>query len=328
VADPVAVAAALVPELRRDADVMIVLSHAGLDDDRRMAARVPGIDVIVGGHSHTLLEAPVVVLNPANANGYRGTAIVQAGSKGRWLGRTTVHFEGPRLERVTGASLPVRASEGEDPAVARLLAPYRDSVSAAVSVRVLRTPRRLGTEGLRDGDTPLGNFVADALREAGGADLAIQNVGGIRAGLPAGDVTTGDLYAVLPFDNHVVGVEMEGWRVRQLLDFIARRIGSGGFAQVSGVRFTISGNRASDIRVGREPLDGNRTYRVATIDFLYDGGDGYTHFAKAGPAVDTGLHQRDAAIQFLRRHPDYEFVDDGRIRWEGSSRALRNLQMR
>jgi 2',3'-cyclic-nucleotide 2'-phosphodiesterase (5'-nucleotidase family) len=328
VSDPVASAAELVPDLRRSSDVVIVLSHLGLDEDRRLAARVPGIDVIVGGHSHTLLKAPVFVLNAANENGYHGTAIVQAGSRGEWVGRTTLHFEGRRLSRVTGTVLPVRPEEGEEAEIARLLEPYRDSMATAMSVRVLRSPRRYGTEGLRDGDTPLGNFVADALRDAAGADVAIQNVGGIRAGIPAGDVTVGALYTVLPFDNRVVVVDMKGWQVRQLLDFIARRIGGGGFAQVSGVRFGVRRDRATDIRVGGAPLESDRTYRVATIDFLYDGGDGYTAFAKAGPAHDSGLFQRDAAIEFLRRHPGYAFRDDGRIRWEGSTEALRDLRMR
>jgi 5'-nucleotidase/UDP-sugar diphosphatase len=328
VTDPISTAKALVPGLRARADVVIVISHLGLDDDRKLAARVPGIDVIVGGHSHTLLKAPVIVLNRANANGYHGTAIVQAGSEGVWVGRTTLHFDGAELASVTGQVLPVRPDEGEDPAVEQLLQPYRDSMAAAVSAPVAHTSQAYGRKGLEDGDTALGDFVADAMREPAGADIAIQNVGGIRAGLPAGDVTVGDLYSVLPFENRIVIVKMKGWQVRELLDAIGRRIGKGNFAQVSGVRFVIRGDHASDIRVGGTVLESDRTYRVATIGFLYAGGDGYTQFAKAGPAEDTGLKQREAAIDFLRRHPDYRFRDDGRIRWEGPPGALRDIRMR
>jgi 2',3'-cyclic-nucleotide 2'-phosphodiesterase (5'-nucleotidase family) len=328
VSDPVAVAEALVPELRRKADVVIVLSHIGVEEGRRLARRVPGIDVIVGGHTHTLLKEPVFVPNPADENGFHGTAIVQAGSRGEWLGRTVLRFDGKRLTAVTGTVLPVRPGAGEDAGVERILEPYRDSISTRMAAPVFRTSRAYGTAGLKDGDTPLGNFVADALREPVHADIAIQNVGGIRGGIPKGNVTVGDLYSVLPFENRIVIVEMRGWQVRGLLDFIARRIGKGGFAQVSGVRFTIRRDRASDIGVGGKPLDPNRTYRVATIDFLYDGGDGFTAFAKAGPAEDTGREQREAAIDFLRRRPQYRFEDDGRIRWEGSTGALRDLRMR
>ncbi len=327
VADPLAVAALLVPELRRQADVVIVLSHLGLDDDRRLASHVPGIDVIVGGHSHTLLEKPIVVLQGENRNGYHGTAIVQAGSNGEWLGRAVLHFEGSTLRRVTGSVLPVRPSDGEDAEVAGLLAPYRDSIATYMDRPVFHLPQAVTLAGMRDADTPLGNFVADALREAGKADLAIQNVGGIRAGLPAGTVTVGDLYACLPFDNDVVTVRMEGWQVRQLLDFAASRMGTHGFIQVSGVRFAARRGRAAEIFVGGQILDGNRTYRVATIDYLYGGGDGFVQFKKAGPAENTGLAQRESAIDFLRRHPDYQFKKDGRIRWQGSGEALRDLRM-
>ena len=99
---------------------------------------------------------------------------------------------------------------------------------------------------------------------------------------------------------------------------IASRLGKRGFGQVSGVQFVIRSDRATAIRVGGEPLDGGRTYRVATVDFLYEGGDGYTMFEKAGAAEKTGVFTRDAALAFLRRHPDYAFRKRDRIHWEGA----------
>ena len=183
---------------------------------------------------------------------------------------------------------------------------------------MFRTRAAVPADGLGDGETPLGDFVADVIRETAGADLAIMNSGGIRAPLPSGTVTVGDVYSVLPFDNTIVTVDMEGWKVRQLLDFIARRLGSGGFAQVSGVQFAIRGWRASYIRIAGKPLDGGRTYRVATIDFLYQGGDGYTMFERAGAVHETNILTRDAAVEFLRRHPDYEFKKRDRIHWEAA----------
>jgi 2',3'-cyclic-nucleotide 2'-phosphodiesterase/3'-nucleotidase len=182
---------------------------------------------------------------------------------------------------------------------------------------VFRTPSRVSMSGLEDGDTPLGNFVADAVLESAGGDIAIINSGGIRAPLPAGTVTVGDVFTVLPFDNTLLKVSMKGWQVRELFDFIARRIGKRGFAQISGASFVVRNGRASDIQVSGRTLDSNRTYSVATIDFLYTGGDGFTQFEKAGEAAPTGVMLHDAAIGFLRRHPDYEFKKRGRIRWEG-----------
>jgi 2',3'-cyclic-nucleotide 2'-phosphodiesterase (5'-nucleotidase family) len=321
VGDPVAIAKALVPKLRREADVVVCLSHMGLDADRELAERVPGIDVIIGGHSHIALKRPILV-NNGTPNGYHGTVIAQAGSRGEYLGRTVLYTENDRPVRFAGKLLSVRPADGEAYRVAALLRPYADSISAAMSKPVFQTKVRIPSSSLREGETPLGNFVADVMRDAVNADIALINSGGIRAALPAGTVTVGDVYSVLPFDNRIVVIPMPGWRVRELLDFAGRRIGKGGFGQVSGVSFVIKGDRAGNIRVNGELIDSNRTYRVATVDYLYDGGDGYTIFGKAGPAEETGILLRDAAIQFLAEHPDYEFRKEGRIVWEGSMRGF------
>jgi 2',3'-cyclic-nucleotide 2'-phosphodiesterase (5'-nucleotidase family) len=315
VSNPVSVAEILVPELRKKADFVVALTHLGVDEDRRLA-RVPGIDLIVGGHSHTYLWEPIYVPN-RNANGYRGTAIVQAGRWGDRLGRVAIAIGPKGIRGLAYALVPVRPSEGEDRAVAEMLRPFRDSIAAMVEKPIFQNPARVSSAGLEDGDTPLGNFVADAILEATGADIAIINSGGIRAPLPQGPVTVGDVYNVLPFDNTIVIVAMKGWRVRELFDFVARRLGKRGFAQIAGAEFVIRRGRASGIKVSGRPLDSNRTYRVATIDYLYTGGDGYTMFEKAGPADRTEILTRDAAIDFLRRHPDYPFKKRGRIRWDG-----------
>lgn len=316
VSDPVTAAAVFVPELRKKADLIVALTHLGVDDDRALAARVPGIDVIVGGHSHTYLWQPIFVRN-GNANGYRGTGIVQAGRWGDRVGRLAIGIAPRGVEGLIDALVPVLPGDGEDPAIAGMLKPYRDSMSVAMDKPVFHSPSRVSMSGLEDGDTPLGNFVTDAMLESARADIAVVNSGGIRAPLPEGTITVGDVFTVLPFDNTIVTVPMKGWQVRQLFDFIAGRIGKRGFAQIAGAEFVIRRNRASDIRVGGRPLESDRTYRVATLDFLYGGGDGYTLFARAGVAGQTGIFTHDAAVDFLRRHPQYEFKKSGRIRWEG-----------
>ena len=324
VGDPVAVARKLVPELRRQADLVIAVTHLGVNDDQRLAARVPGIDLIVGGHSHTPLRKPILVHN-ATPNGYDGTVIVQAGSRGEYLGRIALYLEGKRAVRYAGSLLSVRPSEGEDAAVSAFLRPLADSMSVLMDEPVFHADSAVSSAGLRDGETPLGNFVADVAREAGHADVGIVNSGGIRAPLPRGKVTAGDIYTVVPFDNEVAVVTMPGWQLRELLDFGSRRLGKGGFPQVSGVSFTIRGDHATDIKVGGRVLESDRSYRVATIDFLIGGGDGYTIFAKAGEPERTGMMLRDAAIDFLQRNPTYAFRKEGRIHWEGSTPGLRGM---
>ncbi len=323
VSDPIAVAENLVPELRKKADLVVAVTHLGVDEDRALARRVPGIDLIVGGHSHTFLWEPVLVRN-RNENGYDGTMIVQAGRWGERVGRVSIAVGPKGVTGLRGALLPVRPAYGEDRDVARMLQPYRDSIAVMTDQPVFKTRSRIPSSGLEEGDTPLGNWVADVILESAGADVAVINSGGIRAPLPEGTVTVGDVYTVLPFDNTIVTVPMKDWRVRELFDFIAQRFGKHGFAQISGAQFGVRRGRATNIRIGGQPLDPGRTYRVATIDFLYTGGDGYTMFEKAGPAEQRGKMMHDAAIEFLRRHPDYEFKKRGRIVWEGGM-PLRDL---
>jgi len=93
--------------------------------------------------------------------------------------------------------------------------------------------------------------------------------------------------------------------------------------QISGAQFVIARNSAAYVRDGGEIIDSNRTYRVATVDYLYSGGDGYTIFQKAGPAEETGILLRDASVRFLRDHPDYRFEKQGRMIWEGSMSVIR-----
>ena len=318
VADPIAVAGVLVPEIRAKADLVVALTHLGVDADRALAARVPGIDVIVGGHSHTFLAKPVFIANERNRNRYAGTAVTQAGRWGSRVGRMGIAVGPDGVLGVTDALVPVRPRDGEDPGIAEVVRPYADSMAVIVNQPVFQNGARIGTSGMEQEDTALGNFVADVMAKTARADVAIVNSGGIRAPIPAGMVTIGDIYNVLPFDNTIVAVPMKGWQLRELLDFVASRIGKRGFAQVSGVTFVVRSDRAAEIHVGSEILDSDRTYRVATISFLYGGGDGFTQFAKAGPAEDTGIFTRDAAVRFLKENPRYEFKKRGRIRWEGA----------
>jgi 5'-nucleotidase/UDP-sugar diphosphatase len=327
VGDPVAAARDLVPRLRKEADVVIALTHLGVSEDRRLADRVPGIDVVIGGHSHTALFRPTLERSP----GGRATPIVQAGAWGRYLGRTTLHWKGgDGRPTATGRLLTVTPDDGEDAAIERVLATYRSRLGANLERVVFQSPRRVEMKGLNEGDHPLGNFVADVIRERTGAEIALMNAGGIRAPLPDGAVRERDLLSMLPFDNRLVVVRLTGSRVRHLLDGIARRYGKRGYGHISGASYVVTRDRAAEIvvngRDGRaEPLDGNRTYRVATIDFIADGGDYFDDIRDAAAKEWTDILLSTAAIDFLRAHPGYRFAKDHRVRWRGSTEALRDL---
>jgi 5'-nucleotidase/UDP-sugar diphosphatase len=341
VGSPVAAAGYYVPLLRRQADLVVALTHLGVSEDRRLVDHVPGIDLVIGGHSHTPLFRPKL----EKAEGGRGTAIAQAGSWGRYLGRTTLRWGGGQPRTTAGRLIPVRPSEGLDARIEGVLASYRRRLGADLDRVVGRTTARVGSENLDEGDHPLGNFVADVMRDRTGADLAIMNAGGIRAPLSAGEIRQRDILTMLPFDNRIVTLPMTGAKVRRMLDGVARRLGKSGFGHVSGASYVISRDRAVEVRVwgsakrgdagsGRsrlrdgEPIDGNRVYKVATIDFLADGGDYFDELRAAEPKDRTDVLLSDAAIEFLRAHPDYRFHRDGRVQWRGSGEVFRDLRVR
>ena len=347
IGSPVAAAKFYVPKLRREADIVIALTHLGVDQDRWLVDHVHGIDLVVGGHSHTPLFRPRL----EKAEGGRATPIVQAGSWGQYLGRTTLRWSGGRAKAAFGRLIPVLPAEGEAAEVEALLATYRSRLGEGNDRVVFRAPQRLDFTSRRQGDHPLGNFVSDVMRERTGADLAVMNAGGIRAGLPAGDVRERDIVTMLPFDNRIVVLTMTGSQVQRMLDRVARHLGKGGFGHVSGVSYVIRRDRAAEVRVwsrtgtgtpggaaepgasvhrsrGGDPLEASRHYRVATIDFLADGGDYFDELRDSKAKEWTQVLLSDAAIEFLIAHPEYTFGPDGRVQWRGSGEAVRDMRSR
>jgi 2',3'-cyclic-nucleotide 2'-phosphodiesterase (5'-nucleotidase family) len=330
VGNPVTAAQYWVPRLRKEADVVIALTHLGVDEDRRLVEQVPGINLVIGGHTHTALFRPIL----ESTNFGRPTPIAQAGSWGRYLGRTTLRWAGDHLTSATGRLIEVHPSDGEDASIESVIASYRSRLSADLERVVFRSPGRVEMAGLNSVDQPLGNFVADVIRDRTGADIAFMNGGGIRAPLPAGDVRASDILSMLPFDNHLVVLTLTGTQVRSLLDRMSPRLGKSGFGHVSGLSYVISRDRAVEVRIwdkklsagtwhGRnggpgEPIDGNRLYRVATIDFLANGGGYYDELRDAKTKQATNILLSDAAIYFLRTHPGYKFAKDGRAQWRGA----------
>lgn len=309
--DPAATVRRYLPAMRRDgAQMVVLLTHLGVDDDVKLAQQVPQIDVIVGGHSHTPLPVP-------RLSGH--TVIVQAGCYGRYVGVLQVDYD-TRLHRVT------RHTEKDELAMVQPDQVKPDPVVAAMVARVQAKvgPRLAETVGTlaedlpvgdgRIGDTPLADVVTDALREETGAMVAVYNFGGIRSPLSQGEVHWGDVYTTLPFENHVVTVSVTG---QALLDLLAQSLRRGpdlGLIQVSGLAYAVGPDRRLQAaEVGGIPIDPSKTYTVATIDFLYLGGDGYTALQGA-PHPSYGRLARDVLVDYLQRHPDLKAPPGGRIR--------------
>lgn len=277
---PVETLATLVPRLRESADVVIVLSHVGYQQDRLLAECVPGIDLIVGGHSHTRLETPARV---------GGTLIVQAWDHAKALGVVDISVDNGKVQAIDGRLVDISPDCGEaDQAVLALVANYENRLEKILAGTTGYAEVPLDATAARKRETNLGDLVADIMRAVSGADAAIVNGGGIRASIPAGPILLRDIYSALPFDNYIVAVKLTGAAIRQALEHGVARLGkgSGAFPQVSGIAFSYDpaappGARVGEIRIGDGVLDPEREYTVATNDYLAAGGDGYTVFAEA-----------------------------------------------
>ena len=269
-----------IAELKGKTDIIVVLSHLGYNADMTLAGSVKGIDVIVGGHSHTKTGKHIVV---------NDTIIVQAWEHGLVLGVLDLTLENGRIADAVSRYEEIKPSKmKKNEEIARIVDKYAEEVEKTMGRLIGETAVDLDGENVRRKETNLGNFVADILKEESGADAAIINGGGLRASIKKGAITVKDIYSVLPFDNYIVAIRLTGKQIRDALEYGLSGIasGEGRFPQVAGLSFTYSAKRPAGSRVGNilingNPLDPEKQYIVATVDFLAAGGDGYQVFREA-----------------------------------------------
>jgi 5'-nucleotidase/UDP-sugar diphosphatase len=305
-----------VRRLKGPEDIVVVLSHIGYANDRALAEKVKGIDVIVGGHSHTKLEKPSLVGD---------TIIVQAWEHAKALGVLDLTVEDGKVKSFEGHLDEIRPVGSADGAVRAIVDKYEKKVDAVLDEKVGFSAAGLDGENVRYRETNFGDLVADIMRETAGSDAALINGGSIRASVQRGEIRTKDIYSALPFDNYIVAVKLTGRRIREALEHGVSAVEreEGRFPQVSGLAFAYSrsdppDHRVKEIFIGGRPLDPDREYTVATNDFLAAGGDGYTAFGEAvksskdfsvtGGAMkggklvysDAGRWLRDIVIQYIK----------------------------
>jgi 5'-nucleotidase len=329
--DPVGAVQAEVDALT-DAGVnkIILLSHSGIEVDKRVAAETTGVDVIVGGHSHTLLSNTVDGAYGAYPMMVGSTAIVQAYAYGRYLGELNVTFDDAGvIAEATGEPVLLDAAVAEDAAMkARVgeLAEPLDEIRNMV-VAEAAAPIDGDRASCRTGECQMGNLVADAMLDRvrdQGIQIAISNGGGLRASIDAGDVTMGEVLTVLPFQNTLSTFQVSGQAVIDALENGVSQVEevAGRFPQVAGLKFTwdpaaAPGSRVSDVMVaegdGFVPIDPAATYGVVSNNFVRNGGDGYAMFVGAENAYDFGPDLADVTAEYLAGNAPYQPYTDGRI---------------
>jgi len=321
---------------QRGVNKIIALTHLGYERDKELAAAVEGIDIIVGGHSHTQLgdtetdagPYPTLVRSPSG----EPVLVVTADEWGRVLGRLDVRFaEDGVIVHAMGTPLLIDETIPEDSTVLSLLEPYAMAISElkAQAVGATDVPLNGDRADVRSGETNLGNLVCDAMlwkARAFGAEIAIQNGGGIRASVPAGIVTMGNVLEILPFGNQLTVLELSGAALLDALENGVSRVeeGSGQFPHVAGLRFAFDaseppGQRIQQVEVRRSgaeafvPLEPDAAYVIVTNSFLAHGGDGYESLASAGSRYDSGFLLSDALAEHLETASPVSPGLEGRI---------------
>jgi 5'-nucleotidase len=316
---------------------IIALTHVGYPRDKEMIAKIPGVDVVVGGHSHSLLSNtdakaegpyPTMIDNP---EGYK-VPVTQAASYSKYLGEFKVVFDDNGVvKEASGDPLYLDKSITPDQAVLDRIKELGAPIEELKNKDVSETTATI--DGSRDNcrarECEMGNLISDAILERTkdqGVQIAFQNGGGIRASIDAGTVTMGEVLTVLPFQNTVATFQLSGKDIADSIEAGLSEIeeGKGKFPQVAGLKYSFDKSvapnegRLKSIEVMEDgqwkPLDPAKTYGVVTNNFVRGGGDGYAIFAtNAEKAYDFGPSLEQVVADYLAKNRPYTPKLDGRI---------------
>jgi 5'-nucleotidase/UDP-sugar diphosphatase len=253
-----------IAELKKQGvNLIVVLSHIGVDADKALADSVRSIDVIIGGHSHTALFQPIK---------RNHTIICQAGTRGRWLGDLdlTVDLAGDSVYRYNGKIIETVVGNVPADSVAAAKATELESSIAGELNQVIGT-LKVDWWTKYNHESNIGDWAADAMREYAHTDIAFANSGGFRKNLYAGSITVRDIWEIFPFSNHFLTFQVPGKMLRRMIAWqVSRKVE---LMEVSGMRYKYnsskpSGQRVVSIEVSGEPVDDSKMYSIVTNEYV------------------------------------------------------------
>ncbi|ORX84794.1 Metallo-dependent phosphatase [Basidiobolus meristosporus CBS 931.73] len=342
--DPAISVQKYVDELRgKGIKKIICVSHNGYQEDIDLARRTKGIDLIVGGHSHTYLSSTwndpnylqskgpytTTVKNLANENTY----VVQAWAWGRYVGHVNLYYDkSGKVAAIGGEPIYIDHKIPKDRCTERLVKQWRKPFDEFAEVVIGKATESFDQATCQTQECTAGNLVTDAMlwsrRESEDVRFALINSGGIRAGIDVGDVKVRDVLTIAPFGNALSDMSLSGKEILTMLEGVASRFNSvfdkpvTSFIQVSGMKFTIdtnapAGSRVSGVEVATkdktafEPLEPDAVYRFVTLDFVVSGGDNILPVPSANPVQ---LETFDASLtEYIKEKGTITPLIDGRI---------------
>jgi 5'-nucleotidase len=315
--DPTTVASEMVQILKdKECDIIIALTHIGIDESSvsiqgsYILAEIDGLDVIIDGHSHTKLDAGLLINN---------TLIAQTGEYGENIGIVEITQDSRTAWLISIESSDLVPDEQVLTKISELESKYEELTTEIVGYSPFFLDGERQT--LRTGETNLSNLVTDSKRWATGADISFINSGGIRASIPAGDITMGHVLTVLPFSNIVVTLELMGAEVLRVLEYGVSLYPAqdGRHIQVSGLSFMIDpmsepGERVKYVEMSDgKAFDVYQTYTISTVDFLLLRGDDYQEILSNGSSLVYFGSDSEILADYIRTSPTITAEAEGRF---------------
>lgn len=318
--------------------------------DVEMARSLPAgsLAMIVGGHSQNPVcmasenkkQVDYVPGTPCAPDRQNGIWIVQAHEWGKYVGRADFEFRNGEMKLVHYQLIPINLKKKivydngdservlyapeipENAQMLSLLTPFQNKGKAQLAVKIgsVNAPLEGDRSKVRFVQTNLGHLILAAQMARTGANFAVMSGGGIRDSIAAGDITYKDVLKVQPFGNIVVYADMTGQEVVDYLTAVAQmKPNSGAYPQFSHVSFTMANGKLNDLKIGGEPVDPNKTYRMATLSFNATGGDGYPRLDDKPGYVNTGFIDAEVLKQYIQQNSPLDAATlepQGEVNWQ------------
>jgi 5'-nucleotidase/UDP-sugar diphosphatase len=277
--------------LSNNPDLIIALTHLGVKEDEKLAKNVDYIDLIIGGHSHTTLYEPITI-----QNNNKNILIFQTGSYGKYIGyiKLNVNKNPKNIDLISYKLYPtINKIITPDNQITKILNKYI-SDSEKYATKILGQSNTTFDKNSKDVSNNLGTLITNIMVYYTNSDIAFYNTGGIRDILNKGNITYGQVFSILPFENMLITVKMKGKDILELLNNMENK------------KTPLKYNSSLEFKENKWLLNGkeiqeDKEYKVATIDFLYYGGDGYTEF-KRYPVFENYGYIRDIIANYIKEH--------------------------
>ncbi|MFP4499023.1 MAG: bifunctional metallophosphatase/5'-nucleotidase [Vulcanimicrobiota bacterium] len=314
-----------VPRMREEgADVVVVLSHLGYEEDKKLAKSVKGIDFIIGGHSHTKATGPEDK-KPGKFFKFEDTVIVSTGAFGEKVGKLDIDVKFDKkgkadIDKVRSKLMTVGTKSLEpDPAIKRIINKYARKLNKIMGKKIGETKVDLTQRDYHTfkEESTLGNYVTDAVRRMTNTDVCLLNNSALRTNIKQGEITMGKIHELHPFENKISVVKMKGRDIKQAMEEILSGPAHG-FA-VSGLKVELDTSKPpgkqviSVSKTDGSKFEENKTYSVTTFDFLADGNMDINSFKKTRKRDDTDESLRDILISAIEEGEEIFAATDGRI---------------